>query len=49
VGSPQVDSDFATPGLGNVSSDGVHPSTQGCKLLLNAHDVEFSVIAQLYI
>jgi hypothetical protein len=30
VGSPEVDSDFATPGLGNVSSDGVHPSTQGC-------------------
>ena len=31
IGSPLVDTDYATPGGGNVSSDGVHPSTQGCK------------------
>eukprot|EP00428_Durinskia_dybowskii_P078458 CAMPEP_0170356640 /NCGR_PEP_ID=MMETSP0117_2-20130122/1283_1 /TAXON_ID=400756 /ORGANISM="Durinskia baltica, Strain CSIRO CS-38" /LENGTH=379 /DNA_ID=CAMNT_0010610757 /DNA_START=9 /DNA_END=1145 /DNA_ORIENTATION=- len=29
IGSPLVDTDYATPGGGNVSSDGVHPSTQG--------------------
>lgn len=31
MGSPLIDSDYATPGSGNVCSDGVHPSTQGCK------------------
>jgi hypothetical protein len=31
IGSPLIDSEYATPGAGNVSSDGVHPSTQGCK------------------
>ena len=31
IGSPDPTALYATPGLGNVSSDGVHPSTQGCK------------------
>mmetsp|Transcript_10929 Transcript_10929/g.17804 ORF Transcript_10929/g.17804 Transcript_10929/m.17804 type:complete len:459 (+) Transcript_10929:82-1458(+) len=31
IGSPDFASPFATPGEGNVSSDGVHPSSQGCK------------------
>eukprot|EP01031_Cornospumella_fuschlensis_P033686 gene33686-40751_t len=29
VGSPRLLSAFATPGTGNVSADGVHPSSQG--------------------
>lgn len=31
IGSPDVNTHYATPGDGNVSSDGVHPSSQGCK------------------
>lgn len=31
IGSPDLDTHYATPGNGNVSSDGVHPSSQGCK------------------
>lgn len=29
IGSPDPDALYATPGLGNLSSDGVHPSTKG--------------------
>lgn len=29
IGSPRVDSEYAVPGEGNISSDGIHPTNQG--------------------
>lgn len=29
IGSPRVDSEYAMPGEGNISSDGIHPTNQG--------------------
>jgi hypothetical protein len=34
IGSPKLDSDYAVPGRGNISGDGVHPTNQGCKRIL---------------
>jgi hypothetical protein len=31
IESPTTEASYATPGTGNLSSDGVHPSEQGCK------------------
>jgi hypothetical protein len=31
IEEPNLSSEYATPGRGNVSSDGIHPSNQGCK------------------
>jgi lysophospholipase L1-like esterase len=31
IGSPRLDSEYAVPGEGNISSDGIHPTNQGYK------------------